>query len=221
MNKLPISNNYIYEFELNQDLVDVSLEKILSKNIKYNSTVPNAAKWGYFTDTGIDEIPIYEKDLFDEIQKCVDLVCDLHFTDSKLVICDSWLTKVNFGQGTNLHYHSFSIFSGLLYFGNCNTSKTTFEIEDTFYKRYEILFEPKLKKQKVKLDYAPQKGKLLIWDSTILHKISTHKERDIRYSLAFNTWLSGQISDFATARLKSDAADIGSQFNSTYRTKNI
>jgi len=208
----PFPSTFIYEFSIDPVLVDNALKDLLAEETYAISAIQNEvsvpAKSLYHKNSEISYKPVYQKELFDEIQKHVDSVCDTHFSNSKLAICDSWLTQTQFGQNSSMHPHSFSIFSGLLYLSDHSNSTTYFELDDPFYEKYKILFGPALKHNIYTYNSPPVKGKLLLWDSSIRHKITTHKERTTRYTLAFNTWLSGELGTLPTAKLTSHVVDV-------------
>jgi hypothetical protein len=138
------------------------------------------------------------KELFTWLQKCVDEVATEHYPDKKLSICDSWLTRTKFGNSTSKHHHRLSIISGLLYLTTHNRSETNFFFLDSWSEPYQMfqLTEPK------KISIKPEKGKLLLWRSDIDHSVEPHTDiKNIRYTLAFNTFFDGVLSDFPTTKL--------------------
>jgi hypothetical protein len=217
MNKIPLTNSWIYEFDLNVDLIDRCLEKFTQqKNLHTkvsNPGVVNTANSVFAKENG-KHLPIYDKELFDELQKFVDEVSALHFNDLKLVICDSWLSKARFGEISNAHTHAFSIFSGLVYLTEHPKSETSFFVLDRSKEDLVPFFNPVLKDQGYTYNYKPTKGKCLIWRSTIPHQITAHTDKTTRYALAFNTWPSGLISKYETARLIANVEDVSQQIQS-------
>jgi len=210
MNKIPLVNSNIYEFFVDPNLVDEALEYFLtlpiSQELAHAPNV-NSAYALYRATPESRYMPFYHEKLFDELQKFVDEVCNLHFRDSKLAICDSWLTKSSFGKNSTIHLHNFSIFSGLVYFSDSRTV-TKFTLDDPFYTRNSHLWENRMKDQKYTAKIEPQKGKVVIWDSSIKHSITSHKDKHIRYTLAFNTWLTGTICNDTTSQLYSNVIDV-------------
>lgn len=212
MIKQPLTNIFLYEFDLDPNLADRVLEDFLKKPYKaVNHVNYSASAKALYNNAKTDWESWFDKELFVELQKYIDQVCDIHFSNSKLAICDSWLTKTDFGQRGEFHHHPFSIFSGLLYFTDHEKGNTVFLIEDPIYKKYSQLFSQTIKLQKYEYASQPKKGKLIIWDSHINHKISTHTDKKSRYTLAFNTWFTGVVGYDRTAKLISHVVDVEQQ----------
>lgn len=210
MNTIQLPTQCLYEFSIDQDLVDRSLEYFLNLDVKFKRV---GGEYGTevsmmnHTNDGFNDC-IYHEELFIEIQKCVDMVAEKHFTNTKFAICDSWLTRSSFGQRCEQHCHAYSIFSGLLYMTDQEKAETIFSLPDPFYSRLETLFRPSMKQQPYMFTVKPVKGKLIIWDSSIEHKIGRMAEKNKRYTLAFNTWPTGLISKHLTAQLKLNVVDV-------------
>ena len=47
--------------------------------------------------------------------------------------------------------------------------------------------------------YPAEKGKLILFPSTIKHDVSTQQEEGTRISLAFNVWVKGKIGIYTEA----------------------
>jgi hypothetical protein len=109
-------------------------------------------------------------------------------------------------QDSRMHYHTNSIFSGLLYLTDHEKSETIFEMEDAFYNKWERI----LKVKRVNHVYKsyPKKGKLLIFPSNIAHKIGKHLDKNIRHTFSFNTWVDGIIGSDPTQYLESCLTDV-------------
>lgn len=216
MNKIQLSNHFIYEFDIDISIIDNALHNFLSlKNIDTQQSIKDGITTtiGIFGKNEIDGSyqPIFDKKLHTEIQKCLDEVSSIHFIDLQLKICDSWMTKTKFGSFSALHYHPYSIFSGLVYLTSHSRSETVFILEDPIHNKYSNLFPYSLKKTEYVHTINPKKGKLLIWESGIQHKINPHTDKEDRYTLAFNTWFTGKISENNTNRLNIDLIDVEKQ----------
>jgi len=215
MNAIPLPTQFIYEFSIDQDLVDRSLEYFLSLDFKSLKSVkdPDSAELleltGVTTKNGHTVTSFYHKELFNELEKCIDQVAKKHFKDQKLAICDSWLTQSKFGQQGEAHWHSWSVFSGLLYLTDQEKSNTIFSLEDPFYEKYKHPFGDRaLNNIPYNFSVKPVKGRLIIWDSSLIHRIGPIPEKNTRYTLAFNTWMTGNISTLSTGTLICDVVDV-------------
>jgi len=222
MNSIPLPTQFIYEFSIDQDLVDKSLEYFLSLDFKSVNSTKDSNSTEYLTLTGIDNktgLPItsfYHKELFDELQKCIDQVSEKHLKNQKLVICDSWVTRSKFGQQGQGHWHSWSVFSGLLYMTEQEKSHTIFSLEDPFFEKYKHPFGVRCVNYiPYNFSIKPVKGKLIIWDSSLSHRIGPVPEKNTRYTFAFNTWMTGNVSIYPTGNLISNVVDVAQQHQQT------
>lgn len=203
MNLLPVMQDSIFEFQIDQNLVLDYLGMVKSdKNIIYNHTGniskvdrSEYIKYGY-------PVPNCEK-LFSQLQNAIDVVSTKKFGEKNQTISDIWITKSSFLQRTDKHFHSHSIFSGILYLQD-HSSQTIFYPEDTFYnihKNSMVFVNVLPHKQEIVSD--TKLGKLLIFPSYLFHSVPVIKSKEVRYTLAFNTFFTGKISTFPTQMLES------------------
>lgn len=200
MNKLEVPDCFIYQFQIDQKIVSSALEKFLSLKEywheirNFNGVLRDPVSIVYL-EKEKKLFSFYDTLFYDEIYKCLNEVCSLHFVNQKLSIVDSWWTITKKGQQSIIHDHANSLFSGVVYFENSNTD-IEFIMEDAFAKTWSKLFKPESSLKKIfnKITVKPTHGKILIWPSDIPHQICLHQEENIRYSFAFNTWLDGEIS---------------------------
>lgn len=187
MNEITLPYSFMYEFQCNEGVIDEFIENIHNSKIEWTRTgSPNSSEMtsqlGY-------PVPLNDK-LDAWLSECVDQVSSKYFRLGHLKICDMWMSRNTMGEFSYPHYHDLSFFSGLLYLQDSKTF-TEFEIPNIFHEKYgELLRHTLNNKIEQKLfEVFPKKGKLIIWPSYIRHKISRHKEPNIRYTLAFNTFL--------------------------------
>jgi len=196
MNKIPLTQDVIFEFSCEPNMCEEYLEKVKNSNINFTSSVD------------IDSIPsttigypIPQDDrLFSWFQECIDEVSMYRFGIKNQTICDAWVTKTTFTEQSAEHLHSHSILSGLLYLSESKT-ETIFYPQDFFYITHS---RPKIflsKNNSVPVKFIPKVGTLLIFPSYLRHKIALHKEKTTRYTLAFNTFFDRNISETKTYRL--------------------
>ena len=118
-------------------------------------------------------------------------VLQYHNTDFK--ITTSWIARSQPGQASNYHNHSNCLYSGILYLAtppNCGGisflnyfDKETIKIIPTKYTLHnskEFTFHPKAKT-------------ICFFPSDIHHKILPNHSNEVRFSLAFNLFPSGQL----------------------------
>lgn len=213
MEKINLPNLCMYQFSVDTKLVDDALDYFLKlDDINYKRIETDAVRsFDVYPGSMAREtdekpyIPLYHKELFEVLYKCINEVSANHFTNVQLGISDSWLTKTNFGEESTEHFHQCSIFSGLLYCTDHPRSETLFYTVDEFHNRWQQIFPTKQQNFTYKSNSV--KGKLLIFPSTIKHKISRHSDKKIRHTFAFNTWINGMISDHPTRYLESNLID--------------
>jgi uncharacterized protein (TIGR02466 family) len=114
--------------------------------------------------------------------------------DIEVYIKQSWGNVTNPGQYHHKHSHPNSFLSGVLYF---HAEKNIDKI--TFFKNE--LAQLKLKTNNWNLFnseswYFPvETGKLVLFPSTLQHMVTTTESKEPRISLAFNTFLRGDLGD--------------------------
>lgn len=181
-----------YTFQVSDDLVDSVLEQVIKLDYKpINLDVPSLL--GYNVDDQQNKTSFYDKRLYDFFDSCLEPIYKKHFTYSTThVINDLWATKTKFGGSFTPHIHSYSVFSGLLYLQNSKTG-TIFSFPDrlaSLWGHFAVCNE-----QQVTYVSESIKGKLLIWPSCINHRTAPHKEKESRYSIAFNSFWNGRLYD--------------------------
>lgn len=216
MRAIAFENTHIYEFDLDPRVCDQALVDFAETEPQQWS-VPSAdsdnpSKAVFLQSASQQHLPFYQRELFDILQPCVDRVARQHFHHWQLSIVDSWLTKANMGEYSGWHIHKNSIFSGLVYFNELGSGETEFLLEDPLFEQLRCVFnEQDLIPQQYLLKYRPKRAKLLLWRSSIMHRIAPYHGRQPRFTLAFNTWPTGMISWVHTARLCADARTVRDQ----------
>jgi len=191
--KTALPRDFIFEFQGDEDLVTNYYQEVVnSKKLKYKP-ISNNIEYAY---------PILKNDeLINWMTSCLNEIGNLYFENVNLKINDIWLIKSNFLSAGKPHVHSLSIFSGLLYLDNHET-QTLFSVEDEFHKRYLEFYNIIFKNSNThKLAVKPKVGKLIIWPSYLYHRIDAVKTKSIRYTLAFNSFFDGKVSDNPTTQL--------------------
>lgn len=146
----------------------------------------------------------YHKELFDWIDSCISQVKKIYYNDDiNLSICSCWLNKNDKMMKSPLHNHTNSVLSGVLYFSEEKTSPLMFHFPNPYlHLQYEsFLHLSDVDRFFIKYPVIPTRGMMIIFPSTILHETVTHKENRVRYSLAFNTFVNGQLSADPTKKL--------------------
>ena len=210
MNKISLSSTFLYEFDIDMSIADNYLIRFLDcKNIKEHLVyhedrlkIPSVALSS--TDENGNIISFYDKEMFDHIQLCLDQVSSLYL-NFNVGICDSWVTRTKFGQIGSWHSHSHSIFSGLVYLTDHDECYTEFQIQDPLFSKITPwLSVDTVKNNNYIIKYKPQRGKMLIWPSTLFHRISMSRDKKTRYTFSFKSWVTGEVYKKLTGRLNVD-----------------
>lgn len=203
-----------FEFECDEHLVNELLTQIEKQDYMVSYHVDgddaNYCELGYEKKDNYNTSLSNEK-LYNFFNYCLDKVwssyCNDKIFQSKLKICDLWVVKSQFSQIARPHTHSLSLFSGLLYLTTCTKSETVFFSNDEFYENWKEFFgRESLLDNKIQEKIKPVKGKLIIWPSSILHKINPHKEKEPRYTISFNSFVE-MDSKKISGRLKTTVGD--------------
>jgi Putative 2OG-Fe(II) oxygenase len=222
MNAIPLQSLNIYEFFCDTDLIDKVMSGIKEKQFDWKSTVGESDKKKPLTNFGYEDnehnAPFYDPELFSWIEECIAKVSESHFNNMNFTIVDSWLTKSNFGEIINPHMHTNSIISGLLYFSTFKKSGTKFLYNDPWC---QISGCPiNLPKNYKEVTVYPEKGKLLLWQSDIIHTIEPHTDlKNTRYTLAFNVFVDGIVSDQFTAKIQLKVLSVKDQYEEYMKNK--
>ena len=186
MRRIECFRNHIYEFES-----DKNLSKKILNNLLTIEWVDNNYNSLSKTNT------LYELEEFHEIHiwfiKCLkEVIFDLRLEIPNIVIAQSWANKTLNSQSHHEHAHPNSFISGVFYLSSS-------EDEDggqiSFYNEATPIWykSPFLLTKIDQFTIKPQIGKLLVFPSTLHHKVLTSKSNKPRYSIAFNSFPNGII----------------------------
>jgi hypothetical protein len=186
-----------YEFQCNEDLVNRVLEEV--KQIDFGQN--------------LQSVNYYNEELIDWFSKCISEVHEIcNFSESlELKVSECWATKTRKLLPGNFHFHVNSILSGVMYL--TEGSKTKFRTSNPYFSAEDAGFMSLSKAfGGIKMKYAfpiegnivPEKGKLIIFPSSIEHQITPHTGNFSRHSIAFNTFPSGVTCKDITGKLELD-----------------
>lgn len=201
----------VYEFECDHAMVDEVLEQIITldkdKKIYWNinPALPEVQSFNGYLSADQSKC-FYNKKLLDWITECFNKVSEEKYKH-KLVVVDSWVSKTSFLAGCGWHDHTMSILSGVLYFGDSSPLELLFN--DPYHQDTVVFRHPMfLNANKMFTKIFPTKGKFIVFPSHIAHRIHPNKHKADRYSLAFNTFFSGELSKIPTTRLSITSKEI-------------
>lgn len=194
MNLINILNFPFFEFTSSDLLADSIYSKMLEINFR-NENVYN--KIHSHTEN------FYDATLYTWFDKCLEEVHkQLLFKKTiKIEITSCWANKTSRMQSHHKHTHPNSLFSGVYYPEN-STSPLIFSTQNIWFQHFPqlLLTDNGFENDKhlgmpVTGKYLPKKGSLIIFPSYISHGVAGVSDKD-RYSIAFNTFVSGNLCTF-------------------------
>lgn len=186
MDTLPIVAGYIYKFQTNNTLVDELLEIA-----KAQDWITNSQNKSSKSDN------IFHEGLFDWLDECIAATAkSLLIPNSvKIPITSCWVNKSTKMQSHHHHAHPNSFLSGILYLTDNTDSETVFhKSESMWFENFEWLSEfQSLPTHNQEVYHTPTKGTLLLFPSKLKHHVKVLRRDEIRYTLSFNTFVSGDF----------------------------
>lgn len=188
MKSITTNDSVIHEFSLSQHLIPVVLEEL--KNIKTSDNTLNQIK-------RLDEdfnYSYYHKELFEEVSSAFDQVKNKYYHDSlQLEITECWATVTGKFRKHHYHNHPNSIVSAVLYLTDHPESTTNFYVKNHWCWTEDVLTIGKNTQLHNIIKVTPEVGKLVIFPSNLFHNTTANNSNKVRYTLSFNTFISGQF----------------------------
>ena len=108
-------------------------------------------------------------------------------------ITQSWVNRTNLNESHHTHNHVNCFISGVFFISEGDSNIRLIRKDDMFpvspqIKEYNLL-------NSGSWDYATEKGRLLLFPSTVNHCVRTQFLDKPRYSLSFNTWVRGELGN--------------------------
>lgn len=190
MEVVQVLPTYFYKFNCNEKLLDSVYNQILKEKFTLNQY-----DGCYVTND------FYHPDLFIWIHECIAEVCKKYYSENlKLHITGCWVNKTPKYTQTVFHDHPNSILSGILYFSDEQSGSTYFNMPNPWYhvQNQNMLIVSKNENRDLTVNCLqtkinPEKGKLILFPSSIKHGVTPHTNSSLRYTLAFNTFFSGSL----------------------------
>jgi len=130
-------------------------------------------------------------------------------------ISTSWMNKYKHQDFADMHYHSNSLISGVLYFDNCvDTADISFHKSQNHHNIFQDTinidhispneFKKSILFHQRQLNVQPEQWDLLMFPSFVNHSVRSNRSTEkTRHSLAFNTFVKGTLgSSTSTLILK-------------------
>lgn len=146
--------------------------------------------------------PQYEK----LAERVYDKVCEYFYgimrasESAQIAFTESWFNKTENGQSHHRHWHPNSVFSGIVYLsGNGVQGRTKFisSVYDTI--EFNTVDSNIYNSKSFSIDPTP--GHIAIFPSNLEHMVEPYTADEPRITLAFNTFVRGQINKDPLTRL--------------------
>jgi len=201
----------IYEFSCPKHILEEVCDQV--RELEYvanaNNLVSNLAQNKFY----------YHKELFDFFDHSLEQVRQIYYTDTiRLSITSCWANRTEKLNTHHKHVHVNSILSGIMYLTSHDSGHTVFRIPDPYLncQRTGMLAISKQGNRQHVTDalqlgskIKPEKGKLVIFPSHIEHEVTANVDSIDRYTLAFNTFITGKVSiNHGTTYLHVNTVDV-------------
>lgn len=189
---------------------DILTDKILNiaKTYQYRKNVSN--------QVSISDL-FYDEELFEWLDNCLTeakLTIGLP-DDISLPITTCWLNKTTKLESHHIHSHANSFLSGIFYLTEHEASPTVFHFSNYWLKDFtNYKFQKSISGYQTK--FFPKKSTLILFPSYVNHSVIGMNKNEDRYTIAFNTFLSGEIENGVDrCRLSLKAQSVREKLNET------
>lgn len=188
MEPLPLKDiNTLYKFVCSDELTDRVLERIKTEQEWLRNARNNISKDDFFFDS----------ELFDWFDECIFKVKEKVGLPKNLdlPITSCWLNKATKLQAHHLHAHQNSVISGVFYLTTHLSGETYFEIPNhwlTYNSGFNYVNKPLVN---FPFKILPTKSTLILFPATLNHSVLGLTKNEVRYTLSFNTFYSGEVDD--------------------------
>jgi len=195
-NEIGIFPTAVFTYENVKEITKNEFKIATNQSNIYNNMGNTSSLDSYILDK--DEFKDLKKVLTDKINNYFQEIYSPDNEDVEIYITQSWLNFTTKGQHHHTHSHANSIISGVYYF---QANKEIDQI--VFCKRQHIDYgktiDLAIEKKQTNDFNAEMWGvnvdtnMLVVFPSTVIHQVEPTKNKDVRISLAFNTFIRGTI----------------------------
>jgi hypothetical protein len=180
-----------YEFHCDPNLLDEI--KVRVENLNYITDENKEAEFSknYF----------YYEPLINWFDECLEQVRKIYYNDNiKLEVVNCWATRTGFLKKLHTHAHQQSLVGGIFYLDTFTSGETVFYQSNpwqdyTTNNIVNIAAKQKVMATQLVTKILPEKGKLVLYPPQLRHGTLPNKEKKVRYSIAFDSYFSGRITD--------------------------
>jgi uncharacterized protein (TIGR02466 family) len=199
----PLFSSPLYQVNLEKELDIKELQQIF-KNVDINDNAKLIKNTGNkFTIDQLFLNNLQETVFYKVIKKHLNI----YFyellkasSDIELYITQSWINKNDPGDFHHAHTHPNSFISGTFYY-QTDADSGHFVLADTKYTPIEYRKEEYNVFNSNAWKLVPANYELILFPSSILHRVDINKSLRTRISVAFNTYLRGTINTGSTTGL--------------------
>lgn len=178
-----------YKFKCENSITKKIITQIKQFSYTHNTENQTVREYG-----PIDSF--FDEELCHWFEQCLTLVKRKHYNDDvNIVITSCWVNKTSFAEKHHRHYHPNSILSGIFYLNTLNHSQTRFFQSDYYSGKGVCKYLDISNKFEHKEAIFPEEGVLVIFPSYIEHDVIHNKSKDERYTISFNSFITGNIGD--------------------------
>jgi uncharacterized protein (TIGR02466 family) len=207
MEHIEVFQTKFYKFISTDNLSDKILELVKKENYKNN-----------FSNKSSTNDLFYDKDLFDWLDDCLNQVKITIGLPShlSLPITSCWSNKSKKLMAHHKHSHANSIISGIFYLTDHDCAPTIFYEKNYWVSSINKQFslDNAMFANEITSKIYPKKSTLILFPSTVQHSVPAVNNQDERYTIAFNTYLSGTINKGSDkCRLDITAKSVRDHYN--------
>ena len=204
MKKIDAISIPFYEFNSGIELAEEVLADVKTKNLRPG----NAPEQGNILHN------YYHEKLFNFFKSAVQSVKHLYYKDTlEFPITECWVNEYKTMSRLNKHHHPNSVICGLYYLTEHDKNYSTiFNANNpwTHSVPTESFMQLSIARNNIPLsgETIPEIGKLILFPAGLWHYMNTISPKDkpndkvLRYTIAFNTFADGVVSDHSTMALQ-------------------
>lgn len=205
MKTIPICPQNIFEFELPADLLADTYTNVQKLEYKPNYAGGGQHPINYASVESFILETVNFAELKPWIQTCIDEVNDEVYHLDGIRITQSWANLSGTGMWHHFHKHANSLFSGVIYLTS-NNARTWFSVDSMWNRSafsapntYPPIMEyvPDSDIERIIHKVETVAGKCIIFPSSLHHSVDENLDTHNRYSISFNTFMTGTIGSEA------------------------
>ena len=184
MNRIDVFPQWMYEFEVERELLGQIVSELQKIKLQSRVTVLNDFPQFQFLRDQLNE-------LLAEVHSDLKLICD------RLEVSLFWVNHSKKGDWNEAHWHTNSWASGILYV-------TDSDSHTLFSRRSWWTEEKTVSIHEEREEFQPIKtcpGKAIVFPSHLVHSVSPHGLDSTRYAIAFNAFPAGNMGDSMLTQL--------------------